>query len=102
MPGGGHFHWRGKGSREGEAQAVGLKPVSRNIRHVYVIRRQQNSESYLINAKSFLGYYGIDTSRTLAFQPQVEEGVLVFELDKGVRVMRRGGRRKGAVKKRRC
>ena len=72
------------------SQAVGLKPRSDKVRHAYPVRRPYNSESYIIRAKAFLKYYDIDASRTLAFKPQVEDGVLIFELSKGVSVMRRG------------
>jgi hypothetical protein len=84
-----------------KSQAVGLKPASSDIRYAHPIRRQSNSESYLVSAKPFLTYYDIDTSRTVAFRPQAEDGVLVFELKKGIGVIRRGGRKKGARKRRR-
>ena len=76
-----------------------IQPMSDKVRHAYPVRRPYNSESYIIRAKAFLKYYDIDASRPLAFKPQVEEGVVVFEPDKGAEVRRRGGRRKGTVKK---
>jgi hypothetical protein len=65
------------------SNAVGLQPASLDAKHVYPIRKQPNSKSYMIGAVAFCKHYEIDVSHTRAFSPQVEDGVLVFDLDKG-------------------
>lgn len=67
-----------------ESKVVGLKPVPVETRHAYPVRRQQGSKSFLVGAQSFCKYYGIDVSQTRVFVPQLEDGMLVFELDTGI------------------
>lgn len=69
---------------ERRTQTVGLKPAAKDVRHAYPVRRQANSDSYLIAGQGFCGWYDIPVDQTVAFEPAVEDGVLVFELDKGI------------------
>ncbi|MFP5260846.1 MAG: hypothetical protein ACLGJB_02940 [Blastocatellia bacterium] len=68
-----------------ETKAIGLKPVSADTRAAYPIRQQRGSKSFLVGAQTFCKYYGIDTEGTTVFVPALEDGILVFELDKGVK-----------------
>ncbi len=82
-----------------ESRAVGMKPISKDIRHAYPIRKQPNSKSYLIGAQAFCKYYDIQTGSNRAFAPLIEDGVLVFELDGGVDVAPRAPRNSKAKAK---
>ena len=67
-----------------ETKAVGLQPTAIETKHAYPIRKQPNSKSFMVGAVSFCNHYEIDVSHTRAFTPQIEDGILVFELDKGI------------------
>ena len=66
-----------------ESNAVGLQSTAIDTKHAYPVRKQPNSKSFMVAATSFCNHYEIDVSSTKAFTPQVEDGILVFELDKG-------------------
>jgi hypothetical protein len=66
-----------------QSKAVGLQAVAADAKYAYPVRKQPNSQSYMLGAVSFCNYYEIDTSQTRAFTPEIEEGILVFELSKG-------------------
>lgn len=83
-----------------EAKVVGLKPVSADTRHAFPIRRQPNSKSYVIGAASFCAHYDIPVGATTAFIPTLEDGILVFELDKGIQLpSRRRNKGESAIEK---
>jgi hypothetical protein len=73
---------------DAQTRAVALRPVTLEVRHSYPIRKQQNSQSYLLGARAFCVAYGIETGNTIAFEPILEDGLVVFELDKGVVITR--------------
>jgi hypothetical protein len=66
-----------------DTKAVAFKAASKKVRHAYPVRKQPHSNSYLIAAQAFCTYYNIDISASRAFTPNMEDGMLVFELDKG-------------------
>lgn len=79
-----------------ETQAIGLKPADRSIRHAYPIRKQGASQSYLFGAQSFLQHCGLSAPSTRTFDPEMEDGILVFEWSKGVDTFSTAGRKKRA------
>jgi hypothetical protein len=81
-----------------DAKAIGFKPASKKIRHAYPVRKQPHSNSFIISAQSFCAYYEIDTNPPRAFTPTLEDGMLVFELNKGVVVSSRVSSKKRAKK----
>ena len=80
-----------------DTNAVGLKATEEKVRYAFPIRRQSGSKSYLIGSASFCQHYGIDTSITKAFEPVLEEGILVFEIDEGAPVITSRGRPKRPI-----
>jgi hypothetical protein len=71
---------------DSESRAVGLQPTSEATRHAFPVRRQPNSKSYIIGAASFCKHYEIPVEATRAFEPVLEDGILVFEIDKGIQI----------------
>jgi hypothetical protein len=64
-------------------RAVGLQPTKLEEAHSYPVRKQPGSESYMIGARAFCQFYELDVSSTRAFAPKLQDGILVFEFDKG-------------------
>ena len=72
-----------------ETRAVGIKSSSSGVDHAFPVRHQRDSKSYLIRSLAFFEHYKIDISVAKAFVPQIEDGILVFELDRGTERKRR-------------
>lgn len=68
--------------------AVGIKPVTKELPHSYPLRRQTSGRSYLVSGAAFCKHYGIDISKPRKFKAQIEGSVLVFDLHKGIEVTR--------------
>lgn len=68
--------------------AVGIKPVTKELPHSYPLRQQTSGRSYLVSASAFCKHYGIDISKPRKFKAQVEGNILVFDLSEGVEVTR--------------
>jgi hypothetical protein len=75
------------------ARAIGLKAAPPNTPYAAPVRKQGESDSYIVSALSFLNSYHISHEELTVFEnvPLVD-GVLVLELDKG-RVQRSTRRR---------
>jgi len=67
------------------SRAIGLKPTSADVPHAYPVRRQR-SGNYLVTVEAFCTHHSIDRSRTKTFEPAVENGILLLELDKAADV----------------
>jgi hypothetical protein len=66
------------------ARVIGLRTASPDVRHAYPLRKQPNSDSYVLSAVSFLAHYGIPHDTYTAFEDLSMEGdVLVIPLEKG-------------------
>jgi hypothetical protein len=63
-----------------DEQAIGIRLAADGSMNAYPIRKQQNSETYLVTAKAFLGYHGIQFPELRRFRPRLHEGMLVFTL----------------------
>jgi hypothetical protein len=73
-------------------KAIGFKAVEPELRHAYTVRKQKKSKSYLVGSIAFCQHYGIDASKTRAFEPVLDNGILVLELDKAIDVAPRAPR----------
>jgi hypothetical protein len=64
---------------------VALRCVSPDNPNSYVLRKQPNSETYLVSAKGFLNHYGIrTTTKGRRFEARMyQPDVLVFSVEKG-------------------
>lgn len=61
---------------------IGLKASSADVNHAYELKRQGESHSYLIRAKSFCNFYGIHIDKTIVFNDiQMEDGVIILQID---------------------
>jgi hypothetical protein len=58
-------------------QVVGLRLASPTSLNSYPVRRQPESESYLVTAKAFLAYHGIGTDKLRRFVARLYEGKIV-------------------------
>lgn len=66
-----------------EAHLIGLKPSDRTIKYSYEVRRQGENKSYLIGARAFCSYYGIDLTSTRRFdEVTIIDGVMVLDTTK--------------------
>ena len=72
-----------------ESRAIGIKPADGSVRHAYPVRKQEQAASYLFAAQAFCKHYDLLTGVTTAFEPTLEDGMLVFEFDKGVEIASR-------------
>jgi hypothetical protein len=78
-----------------ETKAIGVRASTEEARHAYPVRSQGNSKSYLIGAVAFTQYYDIKPESTIAFDPLVEDGVMVLEFSKAVNVAQRAAPKNG-------
>lgn len=69
---------------------IGIKPSIPDIEHSYLLKRQGNSQSYCISAKSFCNYYDIDIGDTVVFNDvRAEDGFLILSLNNVTEHVRR-------------
>lgn len=64
-------------------RALALQPATIDQPYSYPVRKQPGSESYMVGARAFCQHYELDVSGTRAFAPKLQDGILVFEFDKG-------------------
>ncbi|MCG8467698.1 MAG: hypothetical protein MJB57_05735 [Gemmatimonadetes bacterium] len=60
---------------DAERQIVGFRKA-RNATNPYMIRKQQNSESYLLTGRAFTQHYQIDTSVARRYRANIYEGIV--------------------------
>ncbi len=63
---------------------MGLRAVTKDMRHGYPVRKQQNSQSYLLAGRAFTQYYNIDVGVTRRYDARMEGDVLVVDVDNPV------------------
>jgi hypothetical protein len=78
-----------------ESKVVGFKPVGLDVRHAYQVRTQKNSKSYLVGAQAFCKYYEIEPPQTMAFEPELADGILEVDLKKSIEIAPRKPSRRG-------
>lgn len=75
---------------ERASRRIGLKPSSRDVEHAYELKRQTSSQTYLVRARSFCTYYGINVGDTVVFNDvTTENGMIVLDLGKVTEIVRR-------------
>ncbi|MGD9588423.1 MAG: hypothetical protein AB7Q37_04935 [Pyrinomonadaceae bacterium] len=69
---------------------IGIKPSSPDVEHAYELKKQGNSQSYYISAKSFCSYYDIDIGDTVVFNDvEVEDDLIILNLNNVSELVRR-------------
>ncbi len=63
------------------ARMIGLRPADASISHSYPLRRQQNSNSYVLGAVAFTHAHGIQTDRARRYPAIMEDGILIVDLN---------------------
>jgi len=83
---------------DGDNHVVALRKVDLTHANAYQVRKQQNTQSYLVGAQAFTAYYSIPTPRARRF-PGVDygDGVWGFALDQGAPVQNRRGAQEPGV-----
>jgi len=77
-------------------QIVAMRKVPRSYPNAYVVRKQQQAQSYLVGARGFIAHYNIPIQRALRFGGQdFGDGVWGFALREGTVVQNRRGREAG-------
>jgi hypothetical protein len=66
-----------------DTRSMGLRPSSKRVPHAYQVAGHGGSRA-TVTIIAFTKHYGIDLSVTRSYYPALEDGVLVFDLDKGV------------------
>ncbi len=59
---------------------IGIKKVDPSIVHAVFVRKQANSPSYMISAKSFTNLYDIDTAVAKRYKAEMQNGILLVDL----------------------
>jgi len=75
---------------DSKSRVIGLKPTDASVRHAYPVRKQENSQSYLVCGAAFVKYYNLSINDAFSFfDPVIEDGVLVLDLNQGAVVTRK-------------
>ncbi len=65
-----------------ETRSVGLRPASADVAHAYPLNKH-SATSRVITIAAFAKRYDIPLAPTRSFETTLEDGILVFDLDKG-------------------
>lgn len=65
-----------------QARSVGLRPASKGIARAYPLNKH-SATSRVITIAAFAKHYDISLAPTRSFEAALEDGILVFDLDKG-------------------
>jgi hypothetical protein len=66
---------------------MAFRPTDPTTDSAYPLRRQQNSNSWLVAGQAFLNFYDIDHSETLRYKGELHDNILVVDLtQEGVKV----------------
>lgn len=75
---------------ERSSRLIGMKPSQSDVEHAYELKRQGATQNYLLRAKSFCSYYGINVGDSIVFNDvRIENGMAVLKLDNVTEVVRR-------------
>lgn len=61
-------------------EVIGLRPVEITQPHAYPIRKQINSDSFLVALQAFSGHYGLKYGDARRIITSVHDGVLIIDL----------------------
>lgn len=59
---------------------IGIRKVDPSLVHAVIVRKQANSPSYMVSARSFSTLYDIDTSVARRYKAEMQSGVLLIDL----------------------
>jgi hypothetical protein len=75
---------------------VAMRKVPKSHDNAYIVRKQQQAQSFVVGAQGFVGHYKISTQRARRFPGHdYGDGVWGFALQEGTVVQNRRGRRPG-------
>jgi hypothetical protein len=75
------------------SKVIGLRPTEETTKHAYPVRSQRNAKSYLVGAMAFYQAYDLDVGEgLLAFDPALEDGVLILEQENATAIPTRSRR----------
>ena len=65
-----------------EKKIVGIRAVEKGAPNSYIVRKQKHAESYLITAKAFVSYYGIELREARHYSlKNFGDGIVGFSLE---------------------
>ena len=74
---------------DAEARRVGFRPADPEALNAYPVRKQANSDSYVLAGRAFTNYYKIDTSEARRYDVEMVGDILAIDLnDVGATVSR--------------
>ena len=62
-------------------RVIGIRPINPDAAHAYPLRKQPDSSTYVITAKSFTKAYAIPRDVTRRWEAAVRDGMLTIELE---------------------
>jgi len=70
-----------------DEQIIGIRRVTADVRHARLVRKQNESDTYVVSAKAFCDAFGIDTSVSKRFAPvQYEDNIIGLHLRDGIAI----------------
>jgi hypothetical protein len=66
-----------------EEQLIGIRVADQDTEHAYPLRKQQQSESYLIAGRAFVGHYNIEHESARRYQAEIQGDILAVNLKQG-------------------
>ena len=75
---------------DAEKNLVGFRPTDPEALNAYPVRKQQNSDSYVLAGRAFTSYYNIDTTEARRYMSKKMNGILVIALDEVGATVSRG------------
>jgi hypothetical protein len=63
-----------------DEQLIGIRAADQDTQHAYPLRKQQQSESYLIAGRAFVGHYEIEHDNARRYQAEIQGGILTIDL----------------------
>ncbi len=61
-------------------QLIGIRVADQDTPHAYPLRKQQQSESYLIAGRAFVGHYEIEHDSARRYRAEIQDGILTVNL----------------------
>lgn len=65
-------------------RAFAIRPATLDEKGSYPVKKQQLANSYVLSAKSFTAYLGLNTHELKVYAPKVVDGMLVVDLNEEI------------------
>lgn len=62
-------------------RAFAIRPARPDEKGSYPVKKQQLANSYVLSAKSFTAYLGLNTDELKVYAPKVRDGMLIVDLN---------------------